>query len=279
MLRGHDVRVDAEQLAGLGRVAGLLGDLADDSVGRVLARVDPATGQGPAGAAAFVPVREQDAAFVDDHAVCGHPDIHPDRLLADVGGTMQTGWVPELPEVTALAADLDSRLRGRTIDRLSIVAFAALKTFDPPASALSGTTISGVTRHGKFLDIAAEGSSAEQLHLVIHLARAGWIRWRDGAPPPPSGPAGPGPLAARLVLDDGTGFDMTEAGTKKSLAISVVREPNDVPGIAAPRPRSARSGFHPRGVRGHPARRRTRPDQRGAAQPVDHRGNRQRVLR
>jgi formamidopyrimidine-DNA glycosylase len=135
--------------------------------------------------------------------------------------------VPELPEVTALAADLDARLSGRVIDRLTVVAFAALKTFDPPVSAVSGAIIGGVTRHGKFLDIAAG-----DLHVVIHLARAGWIRWRDSPPPPPSGRPGKGPLAARLILDDGSGFDVTEAGTKKSLSISVVRDPSDVPGVA-----------------------------------------------
>lgn len=135
--------------------------------------------------------------------------------------------MPELPEVTALAADLDARLRGRVIDTLSIVAFAALKTFDPPVTAVSGTTIAGVTRHGKFLDIAAG-----DLHIVIHLARAGWIRWRDAPPPPPTGRPGKGPLAARLVLDDGSGLDITEAGTKKSLSISVVHAASDVPGVA-----------------------------------------------
>ncbi|WP_313542773.1 Fpg/Nei family DNA glycosylase [Leifsonia aquatica] len=135
--------------------------------------------------------------------------------------------MPELPEVTALAADLDARLAGRVIDRLSVVAFAALKTFDPPVDALHGLTIAGVSRHGKFLDIAAG-----DLHIVLHLARAGWIRWRDAPPPPPTGRPGKGPLAARLVLDDGTGLDITEAGTKKSLSISVVHEPADVPGVA-----------------------------------------------
>lgn len=135
--------------------------------------------------------------------------------------------VPELPEVTALAADLDRRLAGRVIDRLSIAAFAALKTVDPPVDALRGLTIAGVSRHGKFLDIAAG-----DLHVVVHLARAGWIRWRDAPPPPPSGRPGKGPLAARLVLDDGAGFDITEAGTKKSLSLSVVRDPDEVPGVA-----------------------------------------------
>lgn len=136
------------------------------------------------------------------------------------------GMVPELPEVNALAADLGSRLSGRTLERFDIVSFAVLKTFDPPVSALSGQTIHGVTRHGKFLDV-----TVGDLHLVMHLARAGWIRWREGAPTPSKG-LGRGPLAARLVLDDGSGIDITEAGTKKSLAISVVRDPADVPGIA-----------------------------------------------
>lgn len=146
--------------------------------------------------------------------------------------------MPELPEVTALAADLDARLRGRVIDKLSIVAFAALKTFDPPVSAVEGATIAGVTRHGKFLDIAAG-----DLHIVIHLARAGWIRWRDTPPPPPTGRPGKGPLAARLVLDDGSGLDITEAGTKKSLSISVVHAASDVPGVARLGPDPLAPGF------------------------------------
>jgi len=143
--------------------------------------------------------------------------------------------VPELPEVHALVADLGSRLRGRVIDRLDLVSFAALKTFDPPVSALAGTTIESVSRHGKFLDIEASG-----LHLIVHLARAGWIKWRDKAPQSSQRP-GRGPLAARLVLrgDDsregletGAGFDITECGTKKGLGIWLVRDPAEVPGVA-----------------------------------------------
>ncbi len=134
--------------------------------------------------------------------------------------------MPELPEVTALVADLGARLSGRTVDRFTLTSFAALKTFDPPVSVLAGTSIGAVRRHGKFLDFEIGG-----LHLVIHLARAGWIRWRDSAPQP-SKALGKGPIAARLVLDDGSGFDATEYGTKKSLAIHLVRSPSEVPGIA-----------------------------------------------
>ncbi|GAB3139432.1 Fpg/Nei family DNA glycosylase [Marisediminicola antarctica] len=150
---------------------------------------------------------------------------------------VETEAVPELPEVHALASDLTARLRGRTLDRLDIVAVAALKTFDPPVSALAGPVVGGVARHGKFLDFAVG-----DLHLVMHLARAGWIRWRE-APPVQTGRSGKGPLAARLVLDDGSGFDVTEAGTKKSLAIYVVRSPTDVPGIARLGPDPLAAGF------------------------------------
>ena len=134
--------------------------------------------------------------------------------------------MPELPEVTALVADLGSRLVGREIKRLDIVSFSALKTFEISVDALAGRPIDGVTRHGKFLDL-----TVGDVHLVMHLARAGWIRWREAAPKP-SKALGRGPLTARLVLDDGSGFDVTEAGTKKSLAIYLVRDPSEVPGIA-----------------------------------------------
>lgn len=134
--------------------------------------------------------------------------------------------MPELPEVHALAADLASRMQGRTVERLELVSFSALKTFEPPLSALHGLPSAGVGRRGKYLDMVFG-----DLHLVMHLARAGWVRWRDAAPTASARP-GRGPLAARLVLDDGSGFDVTEAGTKKSLAIHLVRDPLDIERVA-----------------------------------------------
>lgn len=140
--------------------------------------------------------------------------------------------MPELPEVEALAQDLRGRLVGRAISRIDLAAFSALKTFDPPLHALHGTLVDDVTRHGKFLDIDASG-----VHLVIHLARAGWIRWRDEVPALPAKPSSKNPLAARIVIDDPDletrpGLDVTEAGTRKGLAIYVVRDPQEVEGIA-----------------------------------------------
>jgi formamidopyrimidine-DNA glycosylase len=136
--------------------------------------------------------------------------------------------VPELPEVEALALDLKGRLDGHAIVKIHIAAFSALKTFDPPLSALEGLLVDDVTRHGKFLDIEASG-----LHLIVHLARAGWIRWRDEVPTIPPKPSTKSTLAVRVVLDDQSGLDITEAGTRKSLAAYVVRDPQDVPGIAS----------------------------------------------
>ncbi|PPG26698.1 Fpg/Nei family DNA glycosylase [Rathayibacter sp. AY2B9] len=134
--------------------------------------------------------------------------------------------MPELPEVQALALDLGARLGGRVLERLDVFAISALKTVAIPPSALSGETVHGVSRHGKFLDLAVG-----EAHVLLHLARAGWVRWRPERPTAPAKP-GRGPLAARLVLDDGSGFDVTEAGTKKSLALSIVADPLDVPGVA-----------------------------------------------
>ena len=174
----------------------------------------------------------------------------------------------------ALALDLKGRLDGHAIARIHLAAFSALKTFDPPVQALEGTLVDDVTRHGKFLDIEASG-----LHLIFHLARAGWIRWKDEQPPVPPRPNSKSGLAVRVVLDDQSGLDVTEAGTKKSLAAYVVRSPQDVPGIASPRSRPARRRVHPRDPGQHPRGRRPLADQGRPAPPGHDRRHRQRLQR
>jgi len=136
--------------------------------------------------------------------------------------------MPELPEVEALAEDLRGRLDGRAITKVHVAQFSALKTYDPPLTAVEGTLVDNVTRHGKFIDIEASG-----VHLVLHLARGGWIRWRDEIPAAPPRPGSKSGLAIRIVLDDDTGLDITEGGTKKRLALYVVHDPQDVPGVAS----------------------------------------------
>lgn len=134
--------------------------------------------------------------------------------------------MPELPEVEALAAFLRAHAVGQAVTRVDVAGIEVLKTYDPPVTALAGMTVDVVTRHGKFLDLDIGG-----LHLVFHLARAGWLRWRDELPSTPLRP-GKGPLGLRVHLSGGGGFDLTEQGTRKRLAVHVVRDPQEVPGVA-----------------------------------------------
>ena len=136
--------------------------------------------------------------------------------------------MPELPEVEALAAFLRERAMGHAVSRAEVAAISVLKTFDPPVTALSGKKVVDATRRGKYLQIALE----DDLLLIKHLARAGWLHYRESFPA--SAPLKPGksPIAFRLRLDDGSGFDLTEAGTQKKLAVFVVKDPQQVPGIA-----------------------------------------------
>jgi formamidopyrimidine-DNA glycosylase len=146
--------------------------------------------------------------------------------------------MPELPEVESLAAFLREHATGHTVARADAASFTVLKTFDPPLTALTGHVITGVGRHGKFLDLATD----QGLHLIMHLARAGWLRWRDDLPSAPPKP-GKSPLAFRFRLDDGSGFDLTEQGTKKRLAVYLVRDPVEVPGVATLGPDPFAAGF------------------------------------
>ncbi|MEU7726803.1 DNA-formamidopyrimidine glycosylase family protein [Streptomyces sp. NPDC040724] len=134
--------------------------------------------------------------------------------------------MPELPEVEALREYLDEHLTGRVVERVLPLAVSVLKTYDPPLSALEGQPAGATARYGKFLALRIGG-----LHLVTHLARAGWLRWQETLPGQPPRP-GKGPLALRVVLEGGGGFDLTEAGTQKRLAVYVVHDPREVPGIA-----------------------------------------------
>jgi len=134
--------------------------------------------------------------------------------------------VPELPEVQALVAFLTERAVGWVFARVDVPGIHVLKTYDPPPSALAGLTVEGVVRHGKFLDLDVSG-----LHLVTHLSRAGWLHWRESLPAAPP-KMGKGPIGVRVHLDDGSGFDLTEAGTQKRLAVYITKDPQSVPGIA-----------------------------------------------
>lgn len=142
-----------------------------------------------------------------------------------VSGTL-VGEMPELPEVDALCRFLAEKTVGEEITRADLGAISALKTFDPPLAALSGRRVAGWSRRGKFLCLDTEG-----VWLVLHLARGGWIRWSDVAPATRVRP-GKGPLALRVLLESGAGFDVTEAGTEKRLAVWLVTDPASIEPVA-----------------------------------------------
>ncbi|GAB5903069.1 endonuclease VIII [Mycobacteroides chelonae] len=138
--------------------------------------------------------------------------------------------MPELPEVEALADHLRRHATGATIGRIDVSAFSVLKTFDPPVTSLHGHTVTGATRWGKYL-----GLQVGSHYLITHLSRAGWLRWSDKLAAAPLKP-GKGPIALRVHLGtpgEAPGFDLTEAGTQKRLAVWVVADPAAVPQIAA----------------------------------------------
>ncbi|WGW11229.1 DNA-formamidopyrimidine glycosylase family protein [Saxibacter everestensis] len=165
--------------------------------------------------------------------------------------------MPELPEVEGLVRFLRAKLtneaepeEGAVLADIELASFTVLKTVSPPATALAGLTVTGVHRHGKFIDLDVDG-----LHLIFHLAKAGWLRWSDRLAATKLKP-GKGPIALRARFELGsaddddsptassdpavssgampsTGFDLTEAGTRKGLAAYVVNDPQDVPGIAS----------------------------------------------
>jgi formamidopyrimidine-DNA glycosylase len=150
--------------------------------------------------------------------------------------------MPELPEVEALAHHLREHALYRPVARVDVASMSAVKTFDPPVSALVGRVVTGAARYGKFLAVEFADRPDEPLHLITHLSRAGWLRWSDALSSVPPR-MGKGPLAARVHLDDGSGFDLTEAGTQKRLALYVVHSPYDVPGIARLGPDPLAPGF------------------------------------
>jgi len=134
--------------------------------------------------------------------------------------------LPELPEVEALADHLRRNAVGKTVEGVDIASLSALKTFDPPLTALHGRTVTAADRWGKYL-----GLRVGDLYLITHLSRAGWLRWSDKLTAAPLRP-GKGPIAIRVHLDTGDGFDLTEAGTQKRLAVWLVDDPVKVDGIA-----------------------------------------------
>jgi formamidopyrimidine-DNA glycosylase len=145
--------------------------------------------------------------------------------------------MPELPEVEILARRLGERVVGRRIEAVQVMSISALKTYDPPVTALAGRSVASVGRRGKYVCLDASG-----LFLVFNLARSGWVRWRQQLAGSKAGP-GRGPLALRVRLEGGDGFELTEMATDKRLAVFVARSPLDIEAVATLGPEPLEPAF------------------------------------
>ncbi|HUR82898.1 MAG TPA: DNA-formamidopyrimidine glycosylase family protein [Thermoanaerobaculia bacterium] len=121
--------------------------------------------------------------------------------------------MPELPDVTIYLEALQSRLLGRTLNKVRLASPFVLRTVEPSPRELEGKPVIELRRLGKRIVLGFDG----ELFLVIHLMIAGRFKWL--AP----GAKVPGKLGlAAFDFDDGT-LLLTEAGSKRRASIHIVR--------------------------------------------------------
>jgi len=120
--------------------------------------------------------------------------------------------VPELPDVVVYIEHLESRLAGRTLERVRLMNPFVLRSVTPSIASAEGKKVVGVSRIGKRIVIALEG----ELFLVLHLMIAGRLRWLEKD----------AKLPGRITLA-AFGFQhgmlvFTEAGTKRRASVHLV---------------------------------------------------------
>jgi formamidopyrimidine-DNA glycosylase len=122
--------------------------------------------------------------------------------------------VPELPEVEITARRLDDALRGAVVESAMAPGINALKTFDPPLSAIEGAAIAGVRRRGKHLVVDLAGDLA----LLVHLMSAGRLQLYDKR-------ASMRDRTSRLLvrIAGGRELRLREFGTKQRAWVKVLR--------------------------------------------------------
>lgn len=121
--------------------------------------------------------------------------------------------MPELPDITVYIEALESRILGRTLERVLIAGPSLLRTADPPVLAAEGRAVTELRRIGKRIAIGLEG----ELWLVLHLMIAGRLHWRAAG----ASVAGRNQLAA-FDFPKGS-LVLTEAGAKRRASLHVVR--------------------------------------------------------
>lgn len=121
--------------------------------------------------------------------------------------------MPELPDLTVYIEALDTRIRGRGLQRVRIISPFVLRSVDPPIGAAEGRTITGVSRIGKQIVWELEA----KLFFVMHLMISGRFHLK-----PPDAKAN---RKTTLAVFDFPGFavHLTEASTKKRASLHLVQ--------------------------------------------------------
>jgi formamidopyrimidine-DNA glycosylase len=134
--------------------------------------------------------------------------------------------VPELPDIEDYLAALRPRVLGARLERVRIVGFSLLKSYDPPIGAIEGQRVTELRRLGKRLvfGFGEVPDAPEPLFAVLHLMIAGRLRWREhGAKPPGKVGLAAFDLSVPGGDEPGGTLILTEAGTKKRASLHVVR--------------------------------------------------------
>jgi formamidopyrimidine-DNA glycosylase len=122
--------------------------------------------------------------------------------------------VPELPEVEITARLIGDAIIGARVESVLAPGINALKTFDPPLSAVEGQTILGVRRRGKLFLVELTG----ELTLLIHLMSAGRLQLFDAR-------ASLRDRTSRFLLrlEDGRELRLREFGTRQRAWVKLLR--------------------------------------------------------
>jgi formamidopyrimidine-DNA glycosylase len=122
--------------------------------------------------------------------------------------------MPELPEVEITARLIGHAVAGARVESALAPGVNALRSFDPPLSALEGQTLKGVRRRGKLFIVETDGEST----ALIHLMSAGRLQMFDTR-------ASLRDRTSRLLLrlDDGRELRLREFGTKQAAWVKVLR--------------------------------------------------------
>ncbi len=123
--------------------------------------------------------------------------------------------MPELPELEVYRENLEALLRGREARAVEVRSVFTVRTVDPPFASVVGRRVAGAGRRDKRLVLSFEGGP----HLEFHLMRSGRLRWKRLADRL-HGKLG----CLRIDFEHGS-LHMTEASSRKSASLHVVREP------------------------------------------------------